>query len=254
MRYVSVFILFSLFVQPVAAQYSAQLLFDEANSALEQGDFSNALATYKTIAATDVVSGSLFINMGIAATELDSLGLAKYYFAKALRFKGSEEKAKEGLEYVNSQFSRQSAILPKLPWDNATQWLIQKAGAFTVFYIGMGFVFVGLLLIFIKWFSRFRLPKQNTITGSLITIGILIIFLAFYADYVDQRYHEAIFVYEETRVMKQPDESSEVVSLAYEGYEVTVDAYKSKSRPGWYYIRLGNGQFGWLKTDGVKVL
>ena len=42
--------------------------------------------------------------------------------------------------------------------------------------------------------------------------------------------------------------------MAYEGYDLTIDWKKSKTIENWYYIRLGNGQFGWIKAKGIKIL
>ena len=58
----------------------------------------------------------------------------------------------------------------------------------------------------------------------------------------------------EVQVKQKADESADLVSLGYEGYSITVDHKISKEASGWIYIRLGNGQFGWIKSSGVKIL
>ena len=63
-----------------------------------------------------------------------------------------------------------------------------------------------------------------------------------------------MLVIEETSVMERPSTDASLISKAYEGYDLTVDYKKSGTEPSWYYIRLGNGQYGWIKVDGVKVL
>ena len=118
------------------AQNSAQATFDEANTLFEEGDFYKALNSYRQIESSGQVSGALFLNMGIVSVEIDSMGLAKYYFLKAANYETTVAEANKALQYVENQFSRQSAILPKLPWDRAVHWMNNVPGASLIFILG----------------------------------------------------------------------------------------------------------------------
>lgn len=238
----------------VVAQSSPQLRFDEANDLLENGDYRKALREYREIERSENVSGPLYLNMGITAVQLDSLGLAKFYFLQAQKFDLTAESANRALEFVNSQFSRQSASLPKLPWDKAVDYFKVTPGTFGLFVIGYGVFCLALLLVVSRWFKLFHLPKEKNVIVSLFVISILIITLAYYVDYVDQRYDEAVLITEDSFVSTAPDENAELVSMAYEGYNLIIDWKKSATRENWYYIRLGNGQYGWIKAKGIKIL
>lgn len=254
MKFLSVCLLFFLIPLTVSAQQNEQLLFDQANTLLEDGNYFDAIQAYKTIEQSGQVSGGLFLNMGIAATQLDSMGLAKYYFLKASRFVTTNEEATKALQYVSSQFSRQSATLPKLPWDKAVDIMKDGIGAFGVFLIGFCLVVLSILLVIAKWFRWLSFNRINSIIATFVVSGLLILLLSFYVDYVDQRFSEAVIIVTETQVMQQPGESSDLVSLAYEGYSIVVDNRKSRTSEGWYYIRLGNGQFGWIQPEAAKIL
>lgn len=255
MRFVYLILLSILLYSPVLkAQESAQLVFDEANTLLQEGDYPEAMDRYRTIHASDQVSGALFLNMGIAATQLDSMGLAKYYFLKAAEFPTTVDQATLGLEYVDSQFSRQSAQLPKLPWDRAIDTLKVGVGSDGVFIIGFVFIVLAMILVLMKWFGMANFKKYRTILALVFSTGVLIVILAFYVDYVDNRYSEAVIVSIEKQVKSGASETSDLVSLAYEGYTVTIDNTASMSHDGWYYIRLGNGQFGWISRSGTRIL
>ena len=255
MRLVCLFLLLFLFTAPQAvSQESAQLVFDEANTLLKEGDYPEAMARYRTIHASNQISGALFLNMGIAATQLDSMGLAKYYFLKASEFPTTIEQATLGLEYVDSQFSRQSAQLPKLPWDRAIDSLKTGLGADKVFIIGFILIVLAMILVLLRWFGMANFKKFRTTLALVFSAGVLIVILAFYVDYVDNRYSEAVIVNIEKQVKSGPSESSDLVSLAYEGYTITIDNNASTAHDGWYYIRLGNGQFGWISRSGTRIL
>lgn len=238
----------------VVAQSSPQLRFDEANDLLESGDYRKALREYREIERSEYVSGPLYLNMGIAAVQLDSLGLAKFYFLHAQKFDFTAESANLALDFVNSQFSRQSASLPKLPWDRAVDYFKVSPGTFGLFVIGYCVFCLALLLVVSRWFKLFSIPKEKNVIVSLFVIAVLIITLAYYVDYVDQRYDEAVLITEDSFVSTAPDENAELVSMAYEGYNLIIDRKKSATRENWYYIRLGNGQYGWMKAKGIKIL
>lgn len=228
--------------------------FDQANTLLESGKSMEAMQAYRSIETDGSVSGALYLNMGITAMQLDSLGLSKFYFLKAEQFPSTQTQASEALNYVDSQFSRQSAILPKLPWDRAIDWVNQKLTAFGLFLIGFFFTLAGLTLLYLGWLNKLPLSKTFSTQLTLIILGSSLALLAFYADYVNQRYHEAVLVSSSQRVLELPDDESPLVSIAYEGYDLTVDQWESKEEDGWIYVRLGNGQYGWTKPDGIKVL
>ncbi len=238
----------------VLAQTNPQLIFDRANTLLEESDYYAALEQYRSIEATNNISGALFLNMGIAATQIDSMGLAKYYFLKASTFTSTESSAQNALQYIESQFSRQSAMLPKLPWDRAVDWLKEGPTAQGVFLIGFFLLLIALVLILLRWFKVMELSKHRNTLLSISLPGFLIVLLAFYVDYIDYRYSQAVIIESELQVRQNPDDSSDLVSLAYEGYEITVDATTSANNQDWIYIRLGNGQFGWVEKHGVKIL
>lgn len=238
----------------ISNAFAQQGSFDQANTLLENGNPMEAMEAYRDILNNGSVSGALYLNMGITAMQLDSLGLSKYYFLKAAQFSSTQQQADEALNYVNSQFSRQSAILPKLPWDRAIDWINHQLSAFGLFLIGFLFTLTGLTLLYLGWLDKIPLSKTFSTQLTLIIIGASLSLLAFYADYVNQRYDEAILVSSSQRVLESPDEDSPLVSIAYEGYDLTVDHWESKNIKGWTYIRLGNGQYGWTKPEGIKTL
>ncbi len=241
-------------IKPVEARQSPQAIFDEANELFEDGELNEAMQLYRTIEEMGQEAGSLYLNMGITAVQLDSMGLAKYYFTKAEDFQQTEERAVEALEYVNGQFSRQSATLPKLPWDRAVQWINDVPNASGLFLAGFFITLSGLILVYLKWFNKINFAKISTVNSTLIIVGTSVALLAFYADYVNRRYDEAVLISTSNRVYESPDENSTLVSIAYEGYDLTVDHFKSSQHQNWYYIRLGNGQYGWISQEGIKIL
>ena len=254
MRLFIILILIVLPFEGLSARQNSQLMFDQANTLLEENDFMGALESYRNIEKIGEVSGPLYLNMGIAAMEIDSLGLAKYYFLKAQTFGITKSHADEALEYISSQFSRQSAMLPKLPWDRSVDNLKAGIGASGIFILGFLMISISVIVIILNWFKPIQIPRKPTIIATATCLSILTVVLAFYVDYVDQRYKEGVIIAKEIPVTTQPTDNADLVSIAYEGYDITVDAFTSENAEGWYYIRLGNGQYGWIQIPGSKIL
>jgi hypothetical protein len=233
---------------------SPQLLFDRGVEALEENNFDAARSNFLQLLEEGFESGPLYLNLGIVAVQDDSLGLAKYYFLKAEDFRSTQEDALEGLRYVESRFSRQSAVLPKLPWEQALDWIKNEIGNPTLFIIGAVFFNFSILMLVASWFyvSKTMLFKKFGFSSG--PIGIILVCLAFYVDYLDGRYHEAVMVVDQTNVVEQADENSDLVSLAYEGYSFTIDRRKSNEAEGWSYVRMSNGLYGWVKSNTIRTL
>lgn len=238
------------------AQDSPQALFDRANDRLQSGEYRQALSIYHTLEASDRISGSLYLNMAISYVQLDSLGKAKYYFLKSGKFDEVEEKADEGLEYVESRFSRQSAVLPKLPWERFFDWLGESLGATALLGIGILLLNLGVFAFVSGWFVGPGDRSRYLQTGGLAAgiAGLAIIGCSFYVQYLENRYSQAVMVHRQANVLEQPADSATVVSQAFEGYSFTVDHFRSREQDGWLYVRMSNGLYGWISENEIMVL
>ena len=239
---------------PARAQQSPQALFDQANTQLQEGQIIEALSSYRKLTSANAVSGSLYLNMGISYVRLDSLGKAKYYFLKASRFDETEERAAEGLNYVEERFSRQSAVLPKLPWEKAIDWLKNNVGSSVLLGLGIILFNLGIIGIITGWFNS-SWQRHLKISGiTLSAIGLSIVLLSFYTQYLANRYQSAVMVHQQANVMEKPTDESAMVSQAYEGYTFTVDTHQSRDHTGWKYVRMSNGLYGWIPSDKIMIL
>lgn len=253
-RWFLLFLLSASLITPGRAQNNPQLQFDRANDQLESGDFRQALSIYKTIRGENNVSGSLYLNMAISYVQLDSLGKAKYYFLKAREFDETKLRAEEGLEYVESNFSRQSAVLPKLPWERFFDWLGENIGSLNLLGIGILLLNLGIYLFIANWFFEV-LARLLRISGiSVAAVSVLFILSGFYVQYLQHRYSRAVMVEQQAQVLEQPASDAGIVSQAYEGYTFTIDRSRSRDREGWSYVRMSNGLYGWIPNKEIMVL
>ena len=235
-------------------QQPAQASFDQANEELETGNYRQAISQYKNLEAQNTISGALYLNLGISYQRIDSLGKAKYYLMKAAQFEETTDKAEQALDFVESQFSRQSAVLPKLPWDVAVGWLQDRIGAENLLAAGIILLNLGILVFIGHWFLSWH-PYLLRIAGYIVIgLSIFIILTSAYTRYVSQRYSTAVMVTQKVGVTQQPQQDASLVSQAFEGYTFTVDHRRSNRQPGWTYVRMSNGLYGWIPSSEILIL
>lgn len=241
-----------LFLLLLASSVNAQQIrFDEANDLLEDQQFMEAIDAYKSIAEDGYVSGALWLNMGVAYAQLDSLGKAKYYLMRSAQFSETKQIAAESLEIVNNRFSRRSAVLPPLPWQQFFDWADRAIGSVGLMIGGLLFLNLGAGFILVSWFY----PGMKNISKYLsITTGVVaVLFLAgsLYISHQNSWYVTGVTVERQATVYAEPNPDSAPVSTAYEGYTMRVDRKESQQIEGWHFIRLENGRFGWIEENAI---
>jgi tetratricopeptide (TPR) repeat protein len=241
-------VLILLFLQLFQSS-QAQLKFDQANQLLKEQDYTGAIKGYKEIIAGDWKSGALFLNIGLAYTQLDSLGMAKAYFLQASKFDETQTEALKGIEYTIKKLPQKAAYLPKLPWDYVLDWTI-KLGTTGWSWLTMAFAYITLILLVLYWFLwRGNTWAFRSFLASLLVTAALAS-SAFYTDYVNYRYGNGVLIKEQSNLLKSPDPEAEVTSITFEGYEFIIDFLNSKNNPDWVYVRMSNGIYGWIpKSD-----
>ena len=236
------------------AQNGPQALFDQANKQLESGEYRQAISLYQQLEKQNQWSGALFINLGISYQRIDSLGKAKFYYLRATHFEETESQAQQALTFIDDQFSHQSATLPKLPWDVATDWLKQHIGAIPLVAAGLILFNIGILIFIARWFFRGIPSLTKQVSLGILGLAFLVTITGFYTQYVADRYHKAVMVTDQAQVIENPQNQEAMVSQAFEGYTFTVDKDKSKDHPNWSYVRMSNGLYGWIPTKEIMIL
>lgn len=244
-------ILFLVFVGQASAQQSR---FDSANELLNERLYSDAIELYQSIADDGYESGALWLNMGIAYSQIDSLGMAKYYLLKAKNHKETASLADDALIFVNERFSRRSAVLPPLPWTRFFNYLSETFGINTIAVTAITFFYLAIAFLIGSWF-RVDFKKPLRIAFTCFISGAVVLFLfSWVIHYQELRFDRAVMVEKEATVYQHPREDAAVITTAFEGYLLQIDHRQSDSESDWHYIRLENGMYGWIKNSGIKIL
>lgn len=233
---------------------SPQVIFDQANSQLHEQKYNKALQSYHEIEKRHVGSGPLYLNMALAYTRLDSMGMAKYYYMKASIYPETKQQAQKGLSYANSQLSHESAILPELPWNQLMDNISTGFGIHSFLLLSILILNLGIVIFVFRWF--FTKWNKLLLYSSLVLLlcGLLGLSGSFYMQSRTMRYAKAVMVTSKDDVHSKPEKNADIVSNAYEGYVFTVDRERSQDAPDWYYIRMSNGQYGWIQQRDIRIL
>lgn len=248
-------LIFSLFFLSIAgALFAQQSRFDNANQLLEENAYSDAIQEYHSIADDGFESGALWLNMGIAYSQIDSLGMAKYYLLKAKNHKETTTLAVEALNYVNDRFSRQSAVLPPLPWNRLLSYLSNTFGITMIAVTALFFFYLAIAFLIGSWFWNESVKPLRVSFYTSISLALILFLTSWIIHYQNNRFDTAVLVGRESTVYQNPRDDSAVISTAFEGYVLRIDHHRMNNDNGWYYIRLENGMIGWIRENNVKIL
>ena len=238
-----------------SAATGQQAAFDRATTLLEDQEYMEAINQYKDIHEEGFVSGALWLNIGIAYAQLDSLGKAKYYMLRASEFSETKSLAERSLDLVENRFSRRSAVLPMLPWDRFFNLLENLFGTAGLMVTGLLLLNVTAALLLTAWFRpglKNPLKKLSTASAAL---AALFVFFSVFLTLQEDWYDVGITIVDQAAVYDQPNTDSAVVSTAYEGYTMRVHTAETADDPesdkNWVYIRLANGLYGWVNSDAI---
>lgn len=236
-----------------ASEVSADVLWNNANSAYGQGDWASALDSYEQISALGLESAPLYYNIGNAYYRLNEYAKAVLYYERALKLDPSFEDAGFNLEHVNSLLQDKIEVIPEFflkEWLSDMSHKMSSDAWAVVFLCLLGLTFA-LLLVFrvspsIVW-------RRVGFFAGLVTLILMLSALAFSAwqrnDYLS--HDEAVVMKTVTSVKSSPSSGSSTdLFILHEGTKVKV----LDSEGAWTNVSLSDGRQGWMKTDDIEII
>lgn len=229
---------------------SPQVLFQKANKAYRDGQFSEAVKIYEQLLTEQWASADLYYNLGSSYLQLNRLGPAILYLERAFLQSPGDEDISHNLEVARSRLTDDISEIPPFFlscwWQNAS-----LAASATLWAI------LGLLLLvlgaagLLRWMtapSREQRKRGFLLGLPLLLLGFIPILLAFNRQQLEENSDFAILQAPEVALQAAPDEGSSVVFDLHEGTKVRIlDAIGE-----WYKVRLPNGDQGWLPEEAME--
>ena len=234
------------------AQAPVSPLFEEGNTAYNNGDFFKAVTLYEQTLLTGKHSASLYFNLGNAYYRLNKVAESIYYYEKAKQLEPKNEDFK-----VNSAFAKNMTIdaIEPLPESQLSQvqnslYALASASIWSKIVV----LFVWLFAIF---FSIYLLNKTTKLKRLFFVLSLfsLILFLSsftikFFANAEQENKKYAIIFSNEINIWSEPNLRAEIQFTLHEGTKVEL----LDSLDEWEKIRIANGSEGWIKNASLKSL
>ncbi len=229
-------------------QLSPDSLFTLGSNHLQNKDAVSASRVLSELDESGYENGPMLINLGIAYTQLDSLGLAKYYFTRAGRYAEVKTQSETGLTFVNQQLQRRASGLPILSLNRIQNRFIASYDAFWAIVLPLLLLYIGAGILIWHFYASNRW-KQHTATVLLALSLLTFIGYAVFASYIN-RYDLAVMIRQEALLRESPAEDSATLIPTFEGYDLRVD--RKRSTDDWVFVVLINGSSGWLPASSVR--
>lgn len=234
------------------AQAPVSPLFEEGNTAYNNGDFFKAVTLYEQTLLTGKHSASLYFNLGNAYYRLNKVAESIYNYEKARQLDPENEDFK-----VNSAFAQNMTIdaIEPLPESQLSQvqnslYALASASIWSKIIV----LFVWLFAIF---FSIYLLNKTIKLKRIFFVLSLfsLILFLSsftikFFANAEQENKKYAIIFSNEINIWSEPNLRAEIQFTLHEGTKVEL----LDSLDEWKKIRIANGSEGWIKNASLKSL
>jgi hypothetical protein len=222
--------------------------FRMATEALTAQDPVTASRELGALEREGYANGPLFVNLGIAYTQMDSLGLAKYYFTKASRYADVAEQSKTGLAFVNGQLLRRASGLPVLSLNQMLNRILWAYPARTVLLVPLVLLNLGIALLIWHWF----VPAEwkAALSWACLVVSVIAFIVVASATAYRTQYGLGVVIQREGTLREEPSATAEAVLPVYEGYDVRI--HRDATVDGWTKVTLINGSTGWLPSRGVR--
>ncbi|MCH8487379.1 MAG: hypothetical protein LAT75_10985 [Candidatus Cyclonatronum sp.] len=230
-----------------------QLLFNEGNYFLAEGNYRQALDRYYEIESQGQYSGPLFLNMGLAHKHLQQQGKALYYFQQASAFPEVRANALEARDFVSERLFQRFGEIPVL---NTWTWRYRL-----LFDTGFApFLFLSLLLFnicLLGWAAQWFYPKWRTNLRYAVLFSFLALLPVSASCYwlwsVSDRYEAGLVVQEQVSLREAPGMQSRVLLELSPGFRFVKDRDTSKLQPGYLNVQLSNGMSGWIPAESARM-
>ena len=249
------FILLLTGITPLFATQPAnppEALFDQGNSAYQEGDFQAAEQYYHRILDSGFENGPLYFNLGNACFKQKKLGAAIYYWEKAKLLLPSDRQLRENLELANLLIVDQIEVpvdpFPILVLKRIRDLLTitQESRIFLSLFLAANILFF-LYIVLKNSRHAFRALVGFFITGALT---VLLAGSLTWKIYNRDFRQEGIVLEQRVDVLSGPGEENITVFTIHEGIKVRIHT----STEGWYQISLPNGWNGWLPQSSAGIL
>lgn len=240
------------FLLSLTAFSQNQPLFEKANTLYNEGKYAEAIDNYNVILGTDNHSADLYFNMANAHYKLNNIAPSIYFYEKALQLAPNDDDIKNNLSFAQNMTIDAIDVIPEAGLSKLLKSMTNTMSFDNWAKTAIGLVFCLVVLFLIYYFAYSTWNKRLTFMGSLASLVLLCISLAFaFHKYnLDRKDNPAIVFAQESKVKSDPNPRSEESFRLHEGTKIQV----LESYNDWKKIKLSDGKMGWVNSEDIKLL
>jgi tetratricopeptide (TPR) repeat protein len=245
-----IYILIALIYAGAFAQN--QSLFDQGNALYNDGKYAEAIDKYIAILESESHSADLYYNLANAHYKLNNIAPSIYYYEKALQLNPDDFDIKNNITFARNMTIDAIEVVPDAGFSRLVNSATNTFSFDNWARIAVALVFCFVVLFLIYYFAYSTLIKRFTFIGSLASLFLVCVTLAFaFHKYnLDKKDNPAIVFAQESKVKSNPNLRSEEAFRLHEGTKVQViDNYND-----WKKIELSDGKTGWVISDDIRLL
>ena len=227
-------------------------LWDSANAAYNEGNYSKAVELYEAILADGEHSAKLYYNLGNAYYKQEKLGKAILNYNRALRLAPADEDIRHNLEYATEATKDNIEEIPEfflISWVRSVRNLMGCDGWTATSLILLIIALTGALAYLLA--EAISLRKAGFYT--LCVTALLCIIATSFAYNKRQALvnsKEAVIMSTAAPIKSSPDRAATDLFVLHEGTKLTIE----ESIDGWVEIRIADGRKGWIESSRIELI
>lgn len=229
----------------------AEQLFEAGNKAYLEGDWDEALKSYRQIESSGYIGGELYYNMGNACFQTNRLGEAILYWERASTLLIDKADVTHNLEIARKRLVDKLDDEVRLAvWD----WFDDFRSRFSTELLSWGAILLSFLLFaFVSlkrwvWRSAAIFKYSIMLSLTLLIVNVSLLYLEARDENIN-RY--CVFVVPEAEVLSAPAAGTgKMLFSLHEGTKVRI----VRQVDDWFEIDAGKQRQGWVKSNAVGVI
>jgi len=228
------------------SSFASDQLFEKANKAYNNSDYTSAITLYDSILITGLESSELYYNLANSHYKAQDWANAIWYYEKSLKLE-KNEKTIQNLELANLKIIDRIEEIPQLFYK---KWFSSFISIFNTFSWQLISILIIWLTLAIKILSQFTNYKKKHFLSVMYSISLISLFATYSSYQLNITKKQAIIFTSSIAVNSAPTTNSTILFSLHSGSKIEI----LDTIGEWINIRIANGSSGWIKESSCKIL
>ena len=228
------------------SSFASDQLFEKANKAYNNSDYTSAITLYDSILTIGLESSELYYNLGNCHYKAQNWANAIWHYEKSLKLERND-KTIQNLELANLKIIDRIEDIPQLFYK---KWWSSFISIFNTFSWQLISILIIWFAFAIKILSRFTNYKKEHFLSIIYSLALISVFVAYSSYQINITKKEAIIFTSSIVVNSAPTTNSTNLFSLHSGSKIEI----LDTIGEWVNIKIANGNSGWIKESGCKVL